>query len=59
MEHPKGEPQNPQTDAEHEEKFWKCGRYANYSDTVLTKVRDLIMDLENIKDITGLTEFLG
>lgn len=59
VEHPKGEPQNPQTDAEHEEKFWKCGRYANYSDTVLTKVRDLIMDLENIKDITGLTEFLG
>ncbi len=59
VEHPKGEPQNPQSPEELESKFRKCAAYANYKDSVITRIRDMVTDFENIKDITELTELLG
>jgi len=59
VEHPKGEPQNPQSPEELEAKFRKCALYAKYEEPTITRIRDLVADFENIKDITELTEPLG
>jgi 2-methylcitrate dehydratase PrpD len=59
VEHPKGEPQNPQSPAELEAKFRKCARYANYKEPVISQIRDLVADFENIQDISSLTALLG
>ena len=59
VEHPKGEPQNPQSPEELEAKFRKCAAYGNYTEPVVSKIKDLVADFENIKDITELTELLG
>lgn len=59
IEHPKGEPQNPQSPEELEAKFRKCARYANYKDAVISRMKDTVADFENVKDITKLTELLG
>lgn len=59
VEHPKGEPQNPQSPEELEAKFRKCAAYANYEEPIVTRIKDMVADFENIKDITELTELLG
>ncbi|MBN2240853.1 MAG: MmgE/PrpD family protein [Dehalococcoidales bacterium] len=59
IDHPKGEPQNPQTPEELQTKFVKCAKYADYSDDVITQVRNMVADFDNIKDINELTELLG
>ncbi|MBN2238406.1 MAG: MmgE/PrpD family protein [Dehalococcoidales bacterium] len=58
VDHPKGEPQNPQTPEELSEKFHKCARYANYDDSAISRMEELVMDFENIKDINELTDIL-
>jgi len=58
VEHPKGEPQNPLTPEEHEAKFRKCARYAHYEEPVISAIRDMVADLENVRDITELTDLL-
>lgn len=59
VEHPKGEPQNPQSPEELEAKFKKCALYANYEEPAISRIRDMVADFENVKDITELTELLG
>ena len=59
VEHPKGEPQNPQTKEELENKFRKCALYAQYDEKTLSQIKDLVMDLENVSDITQLTDLFG
>jgi 2-methylcitrate dehydratase PrpD len=59
VDHPKGEPQNPQSPEELVAKFRKCALYARYSDNTISRVRDMVLDFENIKDITELTALLG
>ncbi len=59
VEHPKGEPQNPQSPEELEAKFRKCALYAHYEEPVISSIRDMVADFENIKDINELTELLG
>jgi len=59
VEHPKGEPQNPQTKEELENKFRKCALYAHYDEKTLSQMKDLVMDMENVADITQLTELFG
>jgi 2-methylcitrate dehydratase PrpD len=59
VEHPKGEPQNPQSPEELEAKFRKCAAYGDYKEPAISRIKDLVADFENIKDITELTELLG
>jgi len=59
VEHPKGEPQNPQSTEELEAKFRKCALYANYEEPAISRIKDLVANFENIKDITELTDLLG
>jgi len=59
VDHPKGEPQNPQSPEELIAKFRKCALYANYEDNTISRIKDMILDFENIKDITQLTVLLG
>jgi 2-methylcitrate dehydratase PrpD len=59
VEHPKGEPQNPQSPEELEAKFRKCALYANYKEPAISQIRDMVADFENIRDITDLTRLLG
>jgi 2-methylcitrate dehydratase PrpD len=58
VEHPKGEPQNPQSSAELEAKFRKCALYVNYQEPAISRIRDMVADLENIQDINQITELL-
>ena len=58
IDHPKGEPQNPQTPEELIGKLTKCAVFAKYDDTAISRIRDLLLDFENIKDVTGLTALL-
>lgn len=59
VEHPKGEPQNPQSPEELKAKFRRCALYAHYEEPVISRIRDMVADFENIKDVTELTELLG
>jgi 2-methylcitrate dehydratase PrpD len=59
VDHPRGEPQNPQSPEELAAKFRKCALYADYDETTISRIKDLVMDLENVKDITELTALLG
>ena len=59
VEHPRGEPQNPQSPEELAAKFRKCALYAGYEDTAITRIKDMVADFENIKDIADLTALLG
>ena len=59
VDHPKGEPQNPQSPEELIGKFRKCAVYAKYPENTISKVKDMVLDFENIKDISQLTNLLG
>jgi 2-methylcitrate dehydratase PrpD len=58
VEHPRGEPQNPQSPAEFEAKYRDCAETAHYDEKTTTRIKDLILDMENVKDITQLTDLL-
>jgi len=59
VDHPKGEPQNPQTPEELAGKFKKCGLYAKYEEATIDRMRDIILDFENLRDVAELTALLG
>ena len=59
VDHPKGEPQNPQSPAELAAKFRKCALYAKYDDKTISRIQDKVADFENIKDIADLTVLMG
>ncbi|MBN1188169.1 MAG: MmgE/PrpD family protein [Dehalococcoidales bacterium] len=59
VDHPKGEPQNPQSPEEHAAKFRKCALYAKYSDATIAQIKEMVDDFENLKDVAGLTALLG
>jgi 2-methylcitrate dehydratase PrpD len=59
VEHPKGEPQNPQSPEELEAKFRKCALYANYEEPAISRIRDMVADFEKLDNITELTELMG
>lgn len=54
---PKGDPDNPLTDAELLAKFTDCARLM-LKTGALKKTRDLILRIEELKDVTELTEVL-
>lgn len=59
VEHPKGEPQNPQSPEELEAKFRRCALYGKYQEPGISRIKDMVADFENIKDIPELTDLLG
>lgn len=59
VDHPKGEPQNPQSQEELESKFKKCALYARYEEPTISRIKDMVMDLENVEDISELTALMG
>jgi 2-methylcitrate dehydratase PrpD len=58
VEHARGEPQNPQSPEEFEAKYRDCAETAHYDTKTATQIKDLVMDLENIADISQVTELL-
>jgi 2-methylcitrate dehydratase PrpD len=58
VEHPRGEPQNPQTEEELADKFRKCALYARYDEKTISKIKAMVTDLDNVADISQLTELL-
>ncbi len=58
VEHPKGEPQNPQTPEELEAKYNDCAKNAHYSVKTSSQIKDLIHKLEKVDDISQLTALM-
>ncbi len=57
--HPRGEPQNPQTPEEFEAKYMDCAETAHYDDETASRIKDMILDLENIEDVSQVTALIG
>jgi 2-methylcitrate dehydratase PrpD len=59
VEHARGEPQNPQTPEEFEAKYRDCAETAHYTRETATKIKDLVLDLENVEDVSQVTVLMG
>lgn len=59
VEHPKGEPQNPQTPEEFDAKYRDCAETAHYSEKTATQIKEMVLDLENVNDISKIMELMG
>jgi hypothetical protein len=59
VEHPRGEPQNPLTREQHAAKYRNCALHAHYAEADIARIKELIFDLENVKDISQLMELTG
>jgi 2-methylcitrate dehydratase PrpD len=59
VEHPKGEPQNPQTPEELEAKYRNCAEIAHYDAKTSSRIKDLILNLEKVDDISRVTTLIG
>ena len=59
VDHPRGEPGNPQSPEELVAKVEKCARYAGYDGPVVSRIRETVADLENLSDINELTALLA
>ncbi len=57
--HPRGEPQNPQTPEEFEAKYMDCAETAHYEEKTASRIKDMILDLENIGDVSEITTLIG
>ncbi len=51
--------QNPQSPEELIEKFTKCAVYAQYPQSTISKAKDMVLDFENVDDVSQLTALLG
>ncbi len=59
VDHPKGEPQNPQTDEEFLAKYEDCTSHAHYDERKASQIKDLIFNLEDVGDISQFAALLG
>jgi len=59
VEHPKGEPQNPQTPEELETKYRDCAETAHYNLKTSSRIKDLILNLEKVDDVSRVTTLIG
>jgi 2-methylcitrate dehydratase PrpD len=59
VEHPKGEPQNPQTSEELEAKYRDCAEIAHYDAKTSSRIKDLILNLEKVDDVSQVTTLIG
>jgi 2-methylcitrate dehydratase PrpD len=59
VDHPRGEPQNPLTSEEFASKYRDCALHAHYDETMVSRIKDMVLNLEKIEDITQLTALIG
>jgi 2-methylcitrate dehydratase PrpD len=59
VEHPKGEPQNPQTTEELAAKYMDCTVIAHYNAKTSLRIKDLILNLEKVDDVAQFTKLIG
>ena len=59
VDHPRGEPQNPLTNEEFETKYRDCALHAHYDEETASQIKKLIMNLENIEDVSQLTSLIS
>jgi 2-methylcitrate dehydratase PrpD len=59
VEHPKGEPQNPQTAEEFEAKYRDCAETGHFEEKTATRIKDLVLDLENVEDVSQIMGLIG
>jgi 2-methylcitrate dehydratase PrpD len=57
--HPRGEPQNPLTREQHAGKYRDCALYAHYDDQMVDRIQEMILDLENVDDVSKLMVQIG
>jgi 2-methylcitrate dehydratase PrpD len=58
VEHARGEPQNPQTPAEFEAKYRDCAETAHYDEKTAAGIKDLVLDLDHVADISQVTALM-
>jgi 2-methylcitrate dehydratase PrpD len=58
VEHPKGEPQNPQTPEELETKYRDCVEIAHYDEKISSRIKDRILNLEKVDDVSQVTKLI-
>ena len=59
VEHPKGEPQNPQTTEELAAKYMECTKIAHFDAKTSLRIKDLILNLEKVDDVAQVTKLMG
>ncbi len=59
VEHARGEPQNPQSPEEFEAKYRDCAETAHYDEKTATRIKDMILDLENVEDVSQVMALMG
>jgi hypothetical protein len=59
VEHHTGEPQNPQIPEELEAKYKDCAEIVHYDVKTSSRIKDLILNLEKVNDISRVTTLTG
>ena len=58
VDYPKGQPENPMTLEDLSNKFYECGRSAGYSNAILNKVKDIVLNGNGVT-IAELMDYLS
>jgi 2-methylcitrate dehydratase PrpD len=56
VRHPRGEPQNPLTVEDSNAKYEDCSSHAHYSTETANQIKELVLNLDEIKCISEITE---
>jgi 2-methylcitrate dehydratase PrpD len=59
VEHSRGEPGNPLSDEEFAAKYYGCASHAGYDRAVASQIKDLILNLEKVENVSQLTRLIG
>ena len=59
VEHPRGEPENPASEEEIIGKFEDCAAYALFDDKVASQIKELVLNLDGVKNVKQLTILIG
>jgi 2-methylcitrate dehydratase PrpD len=58
VDNAKGEPQNPQTREEFTTKYMDCAAYAHYAEKTAAQIQNLILNMENVRDVAEIMELI-
>ena len=56
VSHPKGEPQNLQTEEDSTAKYEDCAPHAHYDNETASQIKDMILNLESVERISQLAD---
>jgi 2-methylcitrate dehydratase PrpD len=56
VSHPKGEPQNPQTEEDSTTKYEDCATHGHYDNETASQIKDMILNLESVVRISQLAD---